>query len=337
LIAILLILIAFAIFIHYARGPAVSSKELPPSCIVKFFESPSLASTQGSVSQLKVVTYNIGYASGDKNNLPVSLSREEVERNLQAMALRLSDLKPDVVCLQEVDFKASRTYQINEMEVLAKALNLPYGAYAVTWNLRYLPWPYWPPQHQFGRIVSGQAVLSRFPIESQEILKFEKPKNNPFWYNWFYLDRVVQETRLQVDGKKILLWNAHLEAFDSKTRLAQSQAFADGVKGEESPFRIAAGDYNSVSGFRADLSETQKKELEDGGEALNAFLNVTGFINAEGSPSFFTMPSWDAFKKIDHIFYDPRGFDLKAVGTVPGLTASDHLPVWAVFEVKGQD
>jgi len=198
-----------------------------------------------------------------------------------------------------------------------------------------LPWPYWPPQHQFGRIVSGQAVLSRFPIESQDLMKFEKPEANAFWYNWFYLDRIVQKISLQLGTQKIWLWNIHLEAFRPATRLAQARKLGDWVKEEESPFRFAAGDYNSVSEFRGDLSEKQKKELEDGGEALNAFIKATDLKNAEGSPPFFTMPSWDAFKKIDQILYDPKGFQLDLTGTMPGLTASDHSPVWGVFSVVG--
>jgi endonuclease/exonuclease/phosphatase family metal-dependent hydrolase len=333
MIAILVLLGAFGTFLIYAVGPAVSAREFPPSGVVKFFEPRD--GPGSPLSKIRLVTYNIGYASGDKNNLPVSLSKEEVQRNLAAMAERLSEFNPDVVCLQEVDFRASRTFQINEMEFLAKALNLPYGAYAVTWNKRYLPWPYWPPQHQFGRIVSGQAILSRFPIELQDLLKFEKPESNAFWYNWFYLDRIVQKVLFQVGSQKVWLWNIHLEAFQPATRLRQAQRLADWVKGEESPFRIAAGDYNSVSEFRGELSEKQKKQLEDGGEALNAFLKASGFKNAEGSPPFFTMPSWDAFKKIDQILYDPKGFRLDRTGTTPGLTASDHLPVWSARIIVG--
>src|SRR5215467_8179763 len=188
--------------IFWAKAPAVSPKELPPWGIVRIQGVPGEegSSIRPSSQELRIVTYNIGYASGVKNNTSQTLTRSEVEENLKAMAKALRELHPDLVCLQEVDFDAARTFRINEMETLARELQMPYAAYVLTWNKNYLPWPYWPPKGQFGRIVSGQAVLSRFPIEKQELLRFPKPPSNPFWYNWFYLNRIVQKVVLKNGG-----------------------------------------------------------------------------------------------------------------------------------------
>jgi len=334
LIALLILLAGFGLFLWYAAGPAISTGDFSSSGLLQFAATPETASSPSAPKEIKVLTYNIGYASGEKNNLAVSLSRAEVESNLGAMASSLKELKPDVVCLQEVDFQASRTFRINQMEYLSKALSLPYGAYVVTWNKRYLPWPYWPLQHQFGRIVSGQAILSRFPIEKHEIKKFPKPASNPFWYNWFYLERILEKLTLRIGNREVFLWNVHLEAFDPKARLTQAAALADWVQEEKSLFRIVAGDFNSVSQLKESLTEAERQDVEDVGESLKLLGEKTGLRNAESTTPFFTMPSWDPFKKIDHIFYDPKGFRLNAVGTLKALKASDHLPVWAVFRIQ---
>src|SRR5262249_44381764 len=150
----------------------------------------------------------------------------------------------------------------------------------------------------------------------------------PFWYNWFYLNRIVQKVVLQEGGTPVVLWNVHLEAFDPKTRLEQSEKLGRWIAEEGIPEKWVAGDFNSISVYRKDLSEEERKNLEDGGESLKRFQEIAGLKNAEAEEPFFTMPSWAPVKKIDHIFYGEKGFQLKRTGTLPGLTASDHLPVW---------
>jgi len=331
LLSLLALPVLFGLFLLWALSPAVSPGKFPPEGIFQG-TAPEAAPAAEKGRSLKIVSYNIGYASGDKNNLPLPLTREEVEKNLKDMAEALSKLNPDLVLLQEVDFRSARTFGINQMEFLSRALGLPYGAYVVTWNKRYLPWPYWPPRAQFGRLVSGQAVLSRFPIEKQELLRFPKPASNPFWYNWFYLDRIAQKLILTRDGQPLAVFNVHLEAFDPKSRGGQAEALGLWVKEEATQEKWVGGDFNSISKLRADLTEEEKKALEDRGEALRIFMDLTGLSNAEDGNEVLTMPSWNPVKKIDHIFYDASRFRMMKMGTVPGLVASDHLPVWAEFE-----
>ncbi len=283
---------------------------------------------------LKAVTYNIGYASGEKNNLPVKWSEAEIKVNLDRIAEELRKLNPDIIGLQEVDFDSSRTHRINQFEYLAKALQMPYGAYAITWNKRYLPWPYWPPSIQYGRMVSGQAILSRYPIEHQMVLEFSKPAENPFWYNWFYLDRVAEKVRIRVGYQVIYVWNVHLEAFKAATRLNQISLLAEWVQLEANPYKWVLGDFNSISHVKENLPESLKKNLEDKGEAIEKFQQSTHLKNAEANSGFLSMPSWDPIKKIDHIFYNPEGWVELASGNVAGVNASDHLPVWSILKMQ---
>lgn len=261
---------------------------------------------------LRIVTYNIGYAYADQNNTGNRLTETAVRKNLDAMITALSDLQPDVIGLQEVDFAAHRTHYIDQLAYLAHGLKMPFAAYAVTWNRRYVPWPYWPPSRHFRQVVSGQAVLSRYPIVAQTIHHFAKPASNPFWYNLFYLDRLAQRVTVQVGPQPAIFWHVHLEAFDESTRHGQLQTLATLARQEGAPHLWVLGDFNSESHAVATIE----------------FGNATQLQNVEFPGMTYSVQSWSPAGKIDHIF-SRRHFPITTAGTATQLLASDHIPVWA--------
>ncbi len=346
------------IAVYYAASPNSLSIFSKSEGIIHLSHIPESNSEEFN-RKLHLVTYNIGYASGLENNQALHWTRTEIENNLHLMAQTLKAANPDLILLQEVDFAARRTFKINQMEFLAKELQLPYMAYVITWNKRYLPWPYGLPSKNYGQMVSGQAILSRYPILKQETLRFEKPSRNPFWYNWFYLDRIAQRIEVEMPNKEnFVFYNIHLEAFDSDTRLLQAQRLGQWIEKDSHPFLWAAGDFNSSS---VSLVELPKESSQ----ALQVFAQETGLENAESKIPFYTMPSDHPERKIDHIFYRPgkinpstlrlksrsmlrvdterrlnpslkagvwrsRSIKLEKVQNFL-LTASDHLPVSAIF------
>lgn len=322
---ILISILLVASFIVYSLKPYVSNNVFVDQSIInkRRFEYV------GSIDHLRLATYNIGYASGKKNNQPEKLEYDEVIANLDSIVDTLKQIHADIIGLQEVDFHSYRTHHINEMDYIADALNMPYRAYVVTWNKSYVPWPYWPIEAHFRGVVSGQVILSRYPILIQETLLFPKPKSNPFWYNAYYLNRVLQKVTLQIDERKVVVWNVHLEAFDKKTRHEQMTTLARQVQQTPSEVAFIVGDFNSSSAHL----EGKSKVVKENSPALTELSKKTGFINAEGSSSFLSFPSWKPKEKIDHIFYrstvplNDNEINIKS-------TASDHLPVWADFSFK---
>jgi len=120
------------IFIAWAVRPGLEEISFPKQGILSLPEKT--LETKTDPSTLTVVSYNIGYASGDKNNQGAVLAVREVEENIKAMMEALRPLQPDLLFLQEVDFFAKRSFDINQMENIAQALGLPHAAYVVTWN-----------------------------------------------------------------------------------------------------------------------------------------------------------------------------------------------------------
>jgi endonuclease/exonuclease/phosphatase family metal-dependent hydrolase len=327
LLSDLLLIAAFLIFLGYAIRPGVDESHLPAQGVVKFFEPSS--STPSDPSGLTVVSYNIGYASGDKNNLGDVLSRAEVEKNLAKMAVVLRPLQPDLLFLQEVDFFSHRSFDINQMERLAKDLELPYGAYAMTWNKKYVAWPYWPFSRHFGRLVSGQAVLSRYPLSEQKVESFPRPEDNPFWYNWFYLDRVIQSLVVHVGTTPVQIINVHLEAFSEKNKGRQIRRLAQFIQGLPPGPKLVAGDFNLIWSGTGDLEEDPMVHRS----LLEQFIQETGMNLAGAQSAQLTFPSWKPHKQIDLIFFSPE-FPLEKKGTLYQVPASDHLPVWARLQIN---
>jgi len=316
--------VAFGLFLAYALQPGIPEEKLAKSGILTFAADAEKLPV-ADATKLRVVTYNMGYASGAKNN-EEPLQREEAEKNLQAMVQTLKAFQPDLIFLQEVDFFAKRTFDANQMKQLAEGLGMPYGAYTITWNKKYVAWPYWPPSRHFGRVVSGEAVLSRFPINAQQLIEFPKPESNPFWYNWFYLDRIVEHLTLQTDSGTASVYNVHLEAFAESTRREQLERLSRLVKADDSPLKIVAGDFNLAD--RIVAGKTDDSVDHEG--LLKKFSEQTQLKAAQGSEVFYSMPSWAPIKQIDHIFVSPQ-WQVEKSGNFADLKASDHLALWSVL------
>ncbi len=316
--------------IYYAAGPALKNGDWDPAGL-RQYSSPAISDLTKPPERLKVISYNIGYASGNKNNKAAPLSEQEVRDNLDNMILELQPLNADIIALQEVDLRAQRTFDIDQLQYLARGLNLPYTAYVTTWNKRYVAWPFWPIRAHFGRMVSGQAILSRYPIIDQQTFTFDKPEENPFWYNMFYLDRIAQRVTVQVAEKVAIIWNVHLEAFRQGSRLQQIDKLIDYLNGDSHQNLIVAGDFNSVSNYRKDLSAELQAELKQKQAGIQTFLKETHLRDTSDDAEELTFPSWEPTKKIDFILY--KGPRLEKSGAIQGLTASDHLPVWADFKL----
>ena len=281
-----------------------------------------------------VVTYNVGYLSGMANNTAEKLAEDDLKTNLHHATEGLKRYDPDVLALQEVDIASHRSFYQNEAAMLAEHLRMAYRAIAINWDKRYLPFPYWPVSAHFGRIYSGQAVLSRFPLRYHERHVLQRP-SHPFWYDAFYLDRLVQKVEIPVKSPaggatpSLVVLNVHLEAFDAATRKRQTAALyvmAQRYAALQHPV-IVLGDFNS--------SQTRDK-----GEAwtLAKFRRSNIFREAGHDISDgrnLTFPSDAPKDRLDHIFYTPQYLELRDVSVIHAVRqASDHLPVWAEFRLK---
>ena len=291
---------------------------------------PSAAPPGARVSRLRVVSWNVAYARGRKDDAGDLRDEATIRRNLVAIAHVLRTLDADVVALQEVDFDSARTHGIDQVAWLAREAGYPWAARVETWRCRYVPYPYWPFSQHYGRMRSGQAVLSRFPITANIRHLLPQPEENAFWYNAFYLHRAVQHVEIAVGGNTTLdVLNVHLEAFRQGNRERHADILARHVRSLLDRPRVVLGDFNAIppeAALRARFPDEPETDMTT--DRTIATFRSLGF--AEALPS--GTPNADLhLPRRRLIVVDPSGSRRRAAAqeeVVREPAAVRYLPSW---------
>jgi len=314
---ILLLIIATVVFFFWASSPTLDESEY--ATLIEL-DNKILPENDSIFS---IVTYNIGYLSGMTNNLPVAKPKELFDRNLEKVLLETAKVNPDIIAFQEIDFNASRSYHVNQQNKIAE-LGYGYIVETVNWDETYVPFPYWPPSMHFGKVVSGQSILSKYPLKSHERIVLERVADSPFYRDALYLDRLAQVVKVVLNGKEVVLINTHLEAFDKKTREKQLAVIIKLFqKYAATNPTILLGDFNSDPTYK--------------NAAIEKVFDLPNVGNAAFSREKygFTYNSKNPLHRLDYIFYTTNSIEyvsgkvLKEFGE-----ASDHLPVEMKFKLK---
>ena len=328
LIFLIFILISFIGF--YFWGGSGSYRPSDNYKLVTFSED-----TTGKKDTLSVMTFNIGYLSGLANNNPVRTSFESNRANLDKAIDVIENLKPDFIAFQEIDFGSHRSYYLNQFDSIGIRCRYRMGAMAVNWDKNYVPFPYWPLSVQFGRILSGQAILSKYTLSTCQAIVLPKPVSNAFYYNRFYLDRLIQTSAVELpDDNKLLIVNIHFEAFDKATREIDSDVLIRYL--HTIPVRmpyILIGDFNARPPYRG-VSQNNERTIRNIID-FGLVPAVDEKIYTSDPDRYNTFNSGDPVEKIDYIFYDPariRKVDARVVKEMGEI--SDHLPMYMKFIIK---
>lgn len=210
-------------------------------------------------AELKLLIWNIGYGGlgaesdffMDGGRAVMPPGRRTVEKNLRGIMDFLQANPVDFCLLQEVDRASKRSFDIDEGELILKALTQdnrdesPLSLeFAPNYQCRFVPYP-WPP---IGHVKSGLCTLSRFSPESAERRSLPVPFRFPV--RLVNLKRCLLVTRYPCpNGHELVLVNLHLEAYDDgEGKLAQTKVLADFVQSEyeKGNYVIAGGDWNQA-------------------------------------------------------------------------------------------
>jgi endonuclease/exonuclease/phosphatase family metal-dependent hydrolase len=312
----------------------------------KSFEGKTVSSADSKPSTsktIRVMTWNIAYAYGE-GSAGVGYApktKAEIEENLSRMAEWIRNTRADIVLLQEVDFDAARSHGIDQLAWLAENSDLKNQAQAVTWEANYVPYPYWPPSHHFGKIRSGGGVLTRFPIRKNRVELHDKPAANAWWYNALYLFRFSQFVDIEVRPEKIVtVVNNHLEAFETKNRVRQSEKLVTWVEELSDPPAVIGGDLNTVPREAEKMAEFPDEPRDNYADdfTLPNIAKLEGFREVierdeylANEAKFFTFPASEPNRRLDYLFYH-RTLKLLSTRIVTTGPLSDHLPVVSELE-----
>lgn len=333
---VLFILLALILFLAWGSYPwSISGRTISGDIFTLKVELTPGPEEQPSV--IKVLTYNLSYLYGKGSEGPgyEHREREYYDRAIYQVASNIKAWDVDVVFLQEVDFSSARSHHFNQAQLIAQKAGFPFVAEAPSWTSHYIPFPYWPIRNNFGRMKSGGAVLSKYPLSGNEVTLLPKPMSQPWWYNLFYLHRYFHTVTIEVGDKKFKFLNLHLEAFDKSDRRKQVEKLIKKVISEQ--IDLVAGDFNMLPASAVKKSKffnDDDYENDPSCELMKSSgLNevIPDEIYAKDEALFFTFPSWKPDRRLDYIWYK-SGLKMMKAEVLPSAS-SDHLPLKASFQI----
>ena len=330
LLLLLILLVCLVGFMYWAsRGFDSEAPAQEPETIAELASDAPTTAPQ----VLRVVTYNIHHAMGNEGEFGVP-SVEEQFGYLEAMTELLEAQDADIVALQEVDFAGKRSHDIDQLDHLANALGYPYRARITTWRKNYVPFPYWPLSGHIGPIHSGQVVMSRYPIVSNQRIVLPQPDSNAWYYNAFYLNRSLQIVEVEVGDRTIAVYNCHLEAFDARNREQQAAILIARVMTSDAEDWIVLGDMNALPPEAPQFKDFADEPDWDGTndktiEILREGLSVMETPADYEADQAFTFPAAAPTRRLDYIFSSATLPSVDAAVMSQASQISDHLPVVA--------
>ena len=207
------------------------------------------------------ITYNLGFGAYsqdftffmdtgyDKNNQKTqgyygkAKSKEEVLFNINGAIDSVLTADVDFIFFQEVDTNSTRSYHVNEYEMIKeKFLNYDHS-FAINFHSAYLPYPLYD---MHGKSNSGIATFSKYSIQEAYRKEYTIAKDLS---KLFDLDRCFSYSIVKVEnGKNLYLVNSHMSAYDEGGKIRQKQlgelnAFLT-MCAQNQDYVIVGGDFN---------------------------------------------------------------------------------------------
>ena len=207
-----------------------------------------------------ITTYNIGFGAYEQNYSffmdtgemqdgtttkgvhSRALSKENEIKNTEGAIEEIKKLNADFCFFQEVDTKSTRSYKVNQKEMIEDEFASYASVYAVNYHSPYLFYPFYEP---IGKSNSGILTLSKYKLSSS--LRRSFPLSDSTLENLTDLDRCLSLTRIKVsDDKDLVLINLHFTAYDEGgvVRARQMEMLNEILVQEEANYVIVGGDFN---------------------------------------------------------------------------------------------
>ncbi len=234
-------------------------------------------------AELEIMTYNLRFGE---------------MASLEEMADYIKDRQPDIVALQECDWKTNREHVLHQN---GKAFVNELAYYTGMFGLHGKSIDYKGGYY-------GLGILSKYPIVKSErvFLPNPEPKKE---------QRILLMAEIELpDGSNITFISTHLEVSSAEVRKEQINFINSKIKEIDTPV-ILAGDLNATP---------NSEEIKKG---FHTWFNATDTV--------YTFASYDPKAKIDYIFgYPQEKFGLIQTGVDTDCKLSDHFPVSSTIQIK---
>lgn len=310
-------------------------------------------------NEYSAVTYNIGFGAYDKDysffmdkgvmedgkkvkgKFSRGTSKSKVLENTNGSINLIKSLDTDFILLQEVDIKANRSYNLNQVKEINRKLNNYGSAFALNFHAPYMIYPLNKPH---GSVQAGLMTLSKYKFDSSKRISY--PVDTSFVSKFFDLDRCFSSNRYKVsNGKELVIINSHMSAYDDgNIRTQQLKVLNNYISNEYSKgnYVLIGGDFNHSLNIESDTFKS-KQLVPDWVQSLTDDDLPKGFkiVNAYNNTKVATCRSADIpYKKGVNYLAVLDGFIVSdniesSVENIDGeFEYSDHNPVKITFKLK---
>jgi endonuclease/exonuclease/phosphatase family metal-dependent hydrolase len=214
---------------------------------------------------IRLAIYNVGFGGLDANQDffmdggtgSGATSQEEIKSNLEEMTRFLKSTDSHIYMIQEVDINSKRSFGLNEKEVIGAELAEYSQASATYYKVPFVPLPLSRP---LGKIHMDLLTLSKTQVDSAN--RYTLPNIDAIPYKYFYLDRCMLENTIPLsNGKKLIVLNVHLSAYDSngivkKEQLEWIESYIENADLENN-YYVFGGDWNLI------MTDTSKEDISN--------------------------------------------------------------------------
>ena len=267
--------------------------------------------------RLRVVAYNIAHGRGlAEDNWQIGRKDAQLDR-LDKIAALLRDQRADIVVLNEVDFDAVWTSNVNQAVYIAKKAGFPFVAEQRNFDMA-IP---------LGSLRWGNAILSKHPIKNARCVNFAAYAN---WERILAGHKKGLLCEIQLDQNAITrVLGVHLDTRSESTRIRAAEQI-EKIRTESKTPLILAGDMNSSPiGF-------PKATPTPEGQTCLSYLLATGAYRTapltEYGPDDYTFHSANPTKIIDWILVS-QDWEIISRAVLP-KPFSDHNAV--LMEIQSQ-
>lgn len=243
---------------------------------------------------LKIITFNIAHGRGLDGAI-------DIERQ----ASLVSEYKPDIVFLQEIDMYTKRAGERNQIREFSKKIFLPYCS--MESNITLEDGYY------------GDGIISRFPILFSVNYLMPLTDLN-------HEQRGILCNRISFGTAKINLFSVHLSTYKDERILACKELNRIISKIDKGEIIIMGGDFNvGVTRLGKGKYTFEKEEEYEEYKILEKYLKRLS--NEEDT--WFSKLGQGC---IDTIFYS-KNIELKNFKTIDANNTSDHSAIYAEFNI----
>ena len=297
------------------------------------------------------MTYNVGFGAYtqdftffmDGGKQSWANSADSVKTCINGAASVLESYKTDFIFLQEVDDDSTRSYHIDEVQMLCDSFDTHSSVFACNFHSAFLAVPPTQP-HGFGN--SGIVTLSN--VDITDSLRRSLPIADSLM-KIVDLDRCYSISHVDTDnGKQLALFDVHLSAYGTNGDLQDQQLnmlFGDmQAELDKGNYVICGGDYNhDLPGGSKDAFNDEYEDYAWAADFPDEMI-PEGFHKVTDYASGLTVPSCrncdlpycdEVFKVIVDGFIVSDNVDADFVDVVDTqFMYSDHNPVVMKFKLK---